>query len=97
MFELNFLPRFKRKVKKLTRRDQKLSAQFKSTLNLLAADPTDSRLRSHKVSYRGQETFSSSVTGDLRIIWTYSNDEVDVLDILDAGGHEGSESVYRRR
>ena len=48
MFGLNFLPLFKRKVKKLTRRDEKLAAQFKTTLNLLAANPTDPKLRSHK-------------------------------------------------
>ena len=95
MFELNFLSLFKRKVKKLTRRDPKLATQFKTTLDLLAADPTDVRLRSHKVTHRGRAAFSSSVTGDLRIIWDYSNDEVNMLDIIDTGGHEGGKGVYR--
>ena len=95
MFELNFLPLFKRKVKKLTRRDKKLASHFKTTLDLLAANPTDPKLRSHKVTHRGQAAFSSSVTGDLRIIWNYSDDEVNMLDVIDTGGHEGGKGVYR--
>ena len=62
----------------------------------LERDPLYPSLKSHKVRDRqGYEAFSSYVTGDLRIIWDYAEDEVDILDLLDLGGHEGSGKVYR--
>ena len=47
------------------------------------------------MTHRGRAAFSSSVTGDLRIIWDYSDDEVNMLDVIDTGGHEGGKGVYR--
>ena len=96
MFRLNFLPHFKRKLKKLTRRDTALVKQFDTTLKQLAEDPTNPQLKSHKVTHRsGREAFSSKVTNDLRLIWLYSSDKVDVTDVIDTGGHSGGKKVYR--
>lgn len=62
----------------------------------LERDPTARTLRSHKVlDSDGKPAFSSYVTGDLRIIWRYAEDELDVLDLTDVGGHSGSKKVYR--
>ena len=51
-----------------------------------------------------QDVFSSSVTGDIRIIWRYLDEniksktieilEIQVLELLDIGGHSGGKSVY---
>lgn len=65
-------------------------------LELLAEDPRDPRLRSHKVfAGDGRAAFSSAVTGDLRVIWRYAEAEVEVIALVDIGGHEGSKKVYR--
>jgi len=38
--------------------------------------------------------FSSKVTGDLRIIWNFNEDQIQVIDLLDIGGHSGNGKVY---
>ena len=66
-----------------------------NVLLLLADDPRDARLKSHKVIDRdGEPAFSSEVTGDLRIVWTYG-ETPNTLVLLDFGGHSGSKKVYR--
>ena len=100
MFELRFTALFRRKYKKLIRRNKTVEKQIDETLERLMVNPGDVTLRSHKVAHRNRKAFSSRVTGDLRIIWSYSDSEVNgsevkILDILDVGGHEGSRSVYR--
>lgn len=95
MFELRFTPLFRRKYKKLIRRNERLEKQIDETLERLATDPTDSGLRSHKVPHGKRQAFSAWVTGDIRVVWDYSDNEVNVLDMLDVGGHEGGMSVYR--
>jgi mRNA-degrading endonuclease YafQ of YafQ-DinJ toxin-antitoxin module len=39
--------------------------------------------------------YSSSISGDLRIIWEFSENEINIIDLLDIGGHSGSKSVYK--
>jgi mRNA-degrading endonuclease YafQ of YafQ-DinJ toxin-antitoxin module len=96
MFTLRRSNRFVRKLKKLLNHDAELQSTFREALTQLATDPTSPTLRSHKVrDTDGQLAFSSRLTGDLRIIWRYANDAVDVLDLLDVGGHSGSKKVYR--
>ncbi len=61
------------------------------TLTSISKDPMNPSLRSHKVG----NYWSSRVTGDIRIIWEYGNDDkVNVIEILDVGGHSGSNKVY---
>ena len=96
MFKLNFKEYFLKKYVKLTKCDQKLDDKIRKTLNKLKDNPKDSSLYSHQViSKQFGKLWSSKVTGDLRIIWTYNDDQVFVLDIFDIGGHEGSKSVYK--
>lgn len=96
MFTLRRSPRFVRKLKKLLKKDRALQASFLEVFEQLERDPTARSLRSHKVlDIDGKPAFSSFVTGDLRIIWRYAEDELDVLDLTDVGGHSGAKKVYR--
>lgn len=95
MYKLNFTPRFHRAYKRLIKRDKALENTIDSVLITLAADPRNPRIRSHKVLDReGNVAFSSEVTGDLRIIWVYGEQQ-NTLVLLDFGGHSGSKKVYR--
>lgn len=64
-------------------------------LQLLAENPRHPSLRSHKVmSQHYGEKWSSSLTGDLRIIWEYSQDETLTILVLTLGSHTGKHRVY---
>jgi len=39
--------------------------------------------------------YSSKVTGDLRIIWNFDKNNNLFLILLDLGGHEGKNKVYK--
>ncbi len=94
-FTLRPQPRFTRKFKKLVPPNTALAARFERSLTLLSQNPATPSLRTHKVNLSGVKVYSSSVTGDLRIIWRYAEGVVDIIDLLDVGGHEGGNSVYR--
>jgi mRNA-degrading endonuclease YafQ of YafQ-DinJ toxin-antitoxin module len=94
-FELTFTPYFKKKYQKLIKKNIQLKDRFVKVLSLLQINPFTPQLRTHKVNSRIKNSmFSSSITGDLRIIWEFNETEAHVIDILDTGGHEGSGSVY---
>lgn len=61
----------------------------------LEQDPFSPPLHSHKVHTRlFGEVWSSRVTGNLRILWRFHDERVEVLELLDLGGHSGKDSVY---
>ncbi len=95
MFTLVPQPKFSRKLKRLLRKDQTLETPIRNTLSLLTNDPATPKLKTHKVLIQGEQLFSSSVTGDLRIIWRYAPTGLEVIDLLDIGGHEGGKKVYK--
>ena len=96
MFTLRPSPRYRRNLKKLVRKDKALAERVRSVLTRLAANPRDPSLRSHKVTADDSTTaFSSEVTGNLRILWRYAGDQVDVIDLVNIGGHSGAGKVYR--
>lgn len=96
MFHFNLQPRFIRRYAKLVKHSPALEAEIESVLERLADNPRNPDLKSHKVSaWDKRLAFSSSVTGDLRVIWRYSKTDIEVLDLIDIGGHSGSKKVYR--
>ena len=100
MFQLSASSHFKRKYKKLIKRNNKLEERFDIAFFLLMENPMQKKLRSHKIIARDSKlAFSSKVTADLRIIWRYVEDspehDVDILDLIDIGGHEGAKKVYQ--
>jgi mRNA-degrading endonuclease YafQ of YafQ-DinJ toxin-antitoxin module len=64
--------------------------------NKLSKNPSDPSLKTHKIfmpnnTYR----YSSSVTGDIRIIWNYDIDGIiQFIELIDIGGHSGKSGVY---
>ncbi len=95
MFKLFFSRLFLRKEKKLTQKNIVLRKKVDTALELLSENPQNPILKSHKIVRRnGEYAISSSVSGDIRIIWEYRKNEAFILDILDIGGHSGSKKVY---
>jgi len=95
MYKLDFTQRFIQIARKYKHKNNKIKDAIEGTLDLLASDPKNPALRSHKVSSRlFGECWSSRVTGDIRIIWKYAEDTIQVISILDIGSHSGSKKVY---
>ena len=87
--------KFRRKVRKLIKNNFLLNIKLQKTLVLLEKDPFYSSLQSHRViAIQYGICQSSRVTGDIRILWRQNKEEVQVLDILDIGGHSGKNKVY---
>lgn len=96
MFLLLYASKFKRKLKRLVKKNPKLKQRIDRTLKGLEHDPFEPFLQSHKAQdTKGRWTYSAIVTKDLRIIWNYHKGRPRVLDILDIGGHSGKRKVYR--
>ena len=95
MYRLVPSAKFERKARKLLRNNQRLKKSFDKTIKQLAEDPFYSGLKTHRVDVEGDKPYSSWVTGDLRITWEFSENRVNVIDLLDFGGHSGSNKVYR--
>lgn len=84
-----------KRYQKLTQHDSKLKVTIQKVFIAMTKDPFAPILRTHKVHISGYGlVYSSSVTGDLRIIWEIRDDKVTIL-ILNLGGHSGSKSVYK--
>ncbi len=90
MFKIITTKYFDRKLSKLTKKNSLLRIEIIDTIKILSINPHASKLKTHKV----EGFFSSRVNGDIRIIWDYSGKEVQVLELLDVGGHSGGNSVY---
>ena len=103
MRKIIFTEYFKKKYKKLIKNNTKLGNKIDLSLSNLITDPLFPGLKSHKVNSRHfDNVFSSSVTGDIRIIWKYGESEeaknekmeIQILELLDIGGHGGKTGVY---
>jgi mRNA-degrading endonuclease YafQ of YafQ-DinJ toxin-antitoxin module len=80
MFTAEFSKYFQKQYKKLIKNNKILEARIDTALSKLLEDP---ELVSHKVG----QYWSCRVTGDIRIIWEYQDDEL-VLMLLKIGGHD---------
>lgn len=96
MFKIIYSDFFKKKYRKLIKNNAKLESQIDKKLIILTKNPKDITLKSHKVNSRFfDNVFSSSVTGDIRIIWKYDKDSnIEIIFLLDIGGHDGGKGVY---
>ncbi len=96
-YTLIYKPRFIRRLRDLVAADRSLRARIDKTLGQLEKNPMHPGLRTHKITrVTGENAFAARVTGDLRIIWEFNEQQAYLLDILDMGGHEGGKKVYRR-
>lgn len=96
MFTLKITATFAATREKIAGNDETLNKRIKTTLQKLAQNPAHPSLQSHKVNTRNYGIrWSSWVTGDLRIIWDYDNEQRLVIIVLDIGTHSGTSKVYK--
>lgn len=96
MYKLVSNSNFKKKYKKLIKKNSELQSVILKFMTTLANDPLFPSIKTHKVMSRNfSETYSSRVTGDIRVIWVYGKEEqMRIIDLLDIGGHSGGNKVY---
>lgn len=94
-FELELSRKAYKKIYKLIEKNKGLRQAFSKVFEILAKDPFDLRIKSHKANtkYAGL-VYSSRVNGDIRIIWQFDNKKI-IIYILDVGGHSGNNKVYK--
>ena len=80
-YELTFMPRFQKHMKKLSIQEKK---QLKSKLSLLMENPFHPSLRTKRI--QGTDKFECSVNMNIRIIWYYEGDKMILL--VDIGHHD---------
>jgi len=87
---------FKKKYKKIVQ-SQELKKALQKTLVQLENNPFYTGLKTHKVISLATNSveFSSRVTGDIRVIWNFSDGQLNIIDLLDIGGHDGKNGVYK--
>ncbi len=96
VFELELTPEFIKDYQKLVKKNKLLVKFFEKALVLLTQNPKHNSLRSHKVdTIDNFDVWSSSVTGDIRIIWTYGQNQKMVIVLLESGTHSGANKVYK--
>jgi mRNA-degrading endonuclease YafQ of YafQ-DinJ toxin-antitoxin module len=95
-YKLEFQPSFQKTYIKLIKKNPALDERIRKALQLLQENPRYPSLKSHKVETRRYGIrWSSSVTGDIRIIWDFDEHQNLSILILDVGGHSGKHNVYK--
>lgn len=97
MFTIRFQDYANKKAKKLVNKNKLLVEKISKCLIRLKNNPFDPPLNTHKVNSKNFGfKYSSSITADLRFIWDFdeSSEELEIIEILDIGGHTGKNSVY---
>ena len=83
---------FVKKYKKLTAKNPQIKKLAEKAIIDLSQNPKNPSLGSHKVnSPKFGNCVSSRVTGDIRIIWRYKDQnklEIEILELIDIGGHD---------
>jgi proteic killer suppression protein len=77
---------FKKAYRKKLKNDKELKRKFVKSIKLFSADPFNKQLRTHKLTGRLQGLWAFSVDYDVRVIFSFTNDN-EVL-LIDMGGHE---------
>jgi len=96
MYSIKADPFFEKSYKKLTHGNEQLKKAVRKTVKLLEENPNHPSLKSHKVQTRLLgERWSSWVTGDIRIIWDFDEEDNLIILVLDLGGYSGRGKVYK--
>ena len=95
MYDLVSTEFFEKKLKRLTKNNILLKDKVRKIFKMLRIDPFYPSLETHKVASKNVgEAYSSSVTGDLRIVWDFAKNQTLLIILLDFGGHSGKHKVY---
>ncbi len=93
-FVIHLTAKYKKEFKRLTKKNRELAFRIVSVLKKLRKDPSNPGLRTHIVySSYGARTYTSRVSGDIRILWRFEDGNIILL--LTIGGHSGSRKVYK--
>ncbi len=96
MYALNPFPKFIRKARKLFKKSPLLKSKLGVVFDILQEQPFSRLLQTHKViDVNGQTSFSSRIDGNLRVIWRFNKEKVEIIDLIDIGGHSGKRKVYK--
>ncbi|MCX6794339.1 MAG: type II toxin-antitoxin system mRNA interferase toxin, RelE/StbE family [Candidatus Gottesmanbacteria bacterium] len=78
---LYVLPAFVRARKRLIKRDPKKAYIIKEKIELFRKDPKNPALKLHKLSGFEKDTWSFSISYELRILISYSGQDILLVDI----------------
>ena len=83
-------------MRKLIKKNPAFQNIIIEVFDKISFDPKHLGLNSHKVvTSKFGICFSSRVSGDIRILWKYSQIGVmEIIDLIDIGGHDCSGAVY---
>jgi len=85
---------FARELRKILKNKRELARRVELTIEGIKIDPFTVSLRTHSVNVPSfGRVYSSRVNGDYRIIWTFEEEGVILLQRI--GSHSGSSKVYR--
>lgn len=79
MYTLSTSKKYQRQLKKLVKHSPHIKPRVTKTLYLLSENPKHSSLRTHKLS--GKDTWSVSVTMDIRILIGIKSKKIYLLEI----------------
>ena len=79
--EFDFTPTFLKKAGKLLQKAPQLDPMYDETLNKLADNPFDPKLHTHPLTGNLKGKYACSLTYSLRIVFTLTDDIVQLLDI----------------
>lgn len=85
MREITFSSSFKRSFKSLIRRRPDLKQKIEERLRLLATDPFEPILRTHKLKGQLSGSWSCTVEYDCRIVFDFVEEDILLIDI---GSHD---------
>lgn len=74
MYVVYFSRSFDRNLKKILKNNPKLKKRIQKQIELLSTNPKHPSLRLHKLS--GENNWSISVTGDIRIVFTIEDKRI---------------------
>ncbi|QWR78104.1 type II toxin-antitoxin system RelE/ParE family toxin [Candidatus Magnetomonas plexicatena] len=83
--ELQYPPAFSRKVLKITGKNPNLKEPIKKIFLKLEENPFDPSLKTHALSGNFSGRYACSVTHDIRIVFTLTEDTIHLLNI---GSHD---------
>lgn len=96
MFDLLTTNNYDETYANVTKRDKILQKRVQKALKLLRQDPFHPSLKSHKVATRNfGERWSSWITGDLRIIWDFDEEQRLTILLLALTEHSGTHREYK--
>ena len=96
MYTFRAAASYKNSYDKVVGNNETLRKKVKTALVKLSITPLHPSLHSHKISTSHHGLcWSSSVSGDIRILWNYDKDKRLRLLLLDIGGHSGTHKVYK--